>query len=92
MRYLKLIAIIAGLAGFTPGALADTLLVDTMQANSSVATPDRGMNTSQVLSRFGEPQLRGAAVGQPPISQWNYGSFIVYFEYDRVIHAVATRQ
>ena len=32
-----------------------------------------------------------AAVGEPPISRWVYADFVVFFEYDRVIHAVIKR-
>jgi hypothetical protein len=32
-----------------------------------------------------------AAVGQPPIARWVYPSFVVYFERNLVIHAVATQ-
>ena len=47
------------------------------------------MTTERVQSEFGEPQSREAAVGEPPISRWHYAGFVVYFEYDRVIHAVS---
>ena len=30
-----------------------------------------------------------ATVGQPPITRWDYPHFSVFFEKDRVIHAVA---
>jgi len=50
--------------------------------------PTRGMTTERVQAEFGEPQSREAAVGEPPISRWHYAGFVVYFEYDRVIHAV----
>ena len=32
------------------------------------------------------------AVGDPPITTWEYTDFLVYFEYDRVIHSVSKRQ
>jgi hypothetical protein len=31
-------------------------------------------------------------VGQPPITRWDYASYSVYFEYDRVIDSVRHRQ
>ena len=46
----------------------------------------------QVLQRFGEPQQRLGPVGEPPISHWVYPDFVVYYEYDRVIHAVVPRR
>ena len=42
----------------------------------------------KVASTWGQPAARNAAVGDPPISRWEYADFVVYFEYSRVIHAV----
>jgi len=49
------------------------------------------MTMARVESAFGTPSDRQAAVGQPPITRWDYPAFVVYFEYDHVIHAVARR-
>ena len=54
--------------------------------------PTRGMSEMSVESRFGAPMTKVEPVGEPPISRWEYAEFIVYFEYDRVIHAVPRRQ
>jgi len=43
-----------------------------------------------VEERFGTPQERHQAVGTPPITRWDYPAFAVFFEKDRVIHAVVT--
>ena len=56
-----------------------------------------GMSMTAVESSYGAPSQRHAAVGgsiaeQPPITRWDYPAFSVYFENDRVIHAVARRQ
>jgi hypothetical protein len=48
------------------------------------------MRMSSVETRFGAPQNRRPAVGEPPITRWDYPGFAVFFEHDRVIHAVAT--
>jgi len=40
-----------------------------------------------VEARFGQPTSRVAAVGEPPITRWEYPGFIVYFEHDLVLHA-----
>ena len=53
--------------------------------------PTRGTSMAQVEARFGAPAERYAAVGQPPITRWVYPSFVVYFEYQHVVHAVAVR-
>ena len=55
----------------------------------AVPAPTRGMTMAEVTARFGEPAKKIAAVGKPPISRWEYPGFIVVFEYDHVVHAVA---
>ncbi len=59
------------------------------QGNSAaVIKPVTGSSETQVLGDFGSPIGRSAPVGDPPITRWEYAQFFVYFEYDRVIHAV----
>ena len=70
----------AGLA-LAPVTRADTLVVDAAAA--------RGMTMATVERRWGEPNSRSAAVGQPPITRWEYPGFVVFFEYRHVVHAVA---
>jgi hypothetical protein len=50
-----------------------------------------GASAETVESTFGSPVSKKAAVGDPPISRWEYPTMTVYFEYDRVIHAVVKR-
>ncbi len=54
--------------------------------------PPRGMRQSAVLARYGEPKSRKPAVGKPPISSWDYDEFVIYFEYDRVVHTVVRQR
>jgi hypothetical protein len=89
LRVLSSTAIVA--LALTNAATADVLKLE----NSNEATvvimdnrPARGMTQGQVLELYGEPTLRNAPVGQPPISTWNYSNFSVFFEYDHVIHTV----
>lgn len=72
-------------------AQADVIKLNENPAQVVEATdaPKRGMSQAAVLKRFGEPQSRQAAVGQPPISSWDYGSYRVYFEHNLVLHTVA---
>lgn len=49
------------------------------------------MSKAAVERSFGAPSMKRAAIGDPPISRWVYDGFTVYFEYDRVIHAVRNR-
>lgn len=53
--------------------------------------PERGTSMSSVRSRLGEPDRRVGPVGEPPITRWVYDRFTVYFEHDRVLHAVKNR-
>ena len=70
---------------------AETLLVDDQVQIRPVTIelPARGSSMATVEARFGAPQARHAAVGQPPITRWDYAGFSVYFEHQHVIHAVA---
>lgn len=47
-----------------------------------------GKTMNQVVQLLGEPDRKTPAVGQPPITRWHYSSHTVYFEKNRVIHAV----
>jgi hypothetical protein len=70
---------------------AETLLVgETVQVKPvTVQLPQRGSSMATVESKFGAPRARHAAVGQPPITRWDYQGFSVYFENQHVVHAVA---
>ncbi len=50
--------------------------------------PKRGVNMDAVLAEFGQPDQIFGPVGEPPITEWVYGSFRVYFEYQRVLHTI----
>lgn len=73
-------------------SLADTLLIEEINKTSDVIKPTRGMTMSQVLTKFGEPLEKKDAIGEPPIIQWFYSDFIVYFERQGVIQAVIIKQ
>ncbi|WP_417514032.1 hypothetical protein [Marinobacter sp.] len=76
------------------GAFAEELRVPVgSQADrSQQSVPRTGMTQASVKASWGEPANVEGPVGQPPISQWHYGKFVVYFENDRVIHSVLTPQ
>lgn len=73
-------------------AVADTLLIEGIKPASESSQPARGSTKADVLEQFGEPASQNGPVGEPPISSWEYEPFVVYFEYDYVLHAVAKRQ
>lgn len=70
---------------------AETVVVDGQVQLRPVSAdlPARGTSMAKVEERFGAPKTRHAAVGQPPITRWDYDGFSVYFEYQHVVHAVA---
>ena len=71
-------------------AYADTLIVEGIQQDAS-QQPARGLKKAAVASKWGDPGAQKGAVGEPPISSWEYDDFVVYFEYDTVLHTVAKR-
>jgi hypothetical protein len=90
----KRIATSVALALLTVGAAAaqaDVLLLDGIEIDQSSATerPKAGTSMDRVESAYGAPSQKHAAVGNPPITRWDYPGFSVYFEHDKVIHAVA---
>ena len=89
MRSVKLLALLIGCA-LAGGAAAETVVVDghVQIEQSSVSHPGRGTTMHQVEAKFGTPAKRYPAVGKPPITRWDYPSFSVYFEFNRVVHSV----
>lgn len=80
------------LLGAVGAAMAETIVVDdqVQVRDSSVEKPKRGVTMSQVEAKFGAPVTKHNAVGSPPITRWDYASFSVFFEHERVIDSVAT--
>ncbi|MGQ0429629.1 MAG: phosphodiesterase [Gammaproteobacteria bacterium] len=74
-----------------PPAWAQNLGMATSDPAVAAERPSRGSTMSSVQGRFGEPTSRHATVGNPPITRWDYPQFSVYFEHDRVLHAVVVR-
>lgn len=89
MRSAKLLALLIGCA-IAGGAGAETVLVDghAQVEQSAVPRPVRGTTMHEVEAKFGAPQKRYPTVGKPPITRWDYPSFSVYFEFNRVVHSV----
>ncbi len=66
---------------------ADTLTVPAKQ-QLDLKTPERGMTMNNVEERFGAPKTRHNAVGEPPITRWDYEGYSVYFENQFVLTSV----
>jgi len=69
-------------------AQADVLLIEEVRQSERMNLPVNGMSRDEVHARFGEPVSKRAAVGDPPITRWNYASWSVYFEFELVLFAV----
>ena len=67
---------------------ADVLLIEEVRKAESMTLPANGMSKEDVRARFGEPNEVHAAVGDPPISRWDYDRWSAYFEYDLVLSSV----
>lgn len=65
----------------------DTLTVRAYNEQNP-SLPTNGLTKQAVATRYGEPQQKVAAVGEPPISSWQYPEYVVYFEHSRVIISV----
>lgn len=94
-RTIKAVCATTALTALAMGPLttvvAEEVRVPVMsQAERSTQAnlPRTGMSQSSVRNSWGSPLQTTGPVGDPPISQWHYEGFVVYFEGDRVIHAV----
>lgn len=76
----------------TSAANAATATAPAMTA--TIAMPTRGMSMAEVERKFGKPLEKLPAVPQPgtklhpPITRWMYPTYVVYFEYNYVVHSV----
>ena len=82
------------LLAFAGTAAADTLLIERVQEENKAAMPARGTSMADVEARFGAPTGRldprgGPNSRWPTINRWSYPTFVVYFEKNKVIDAVA---
>ncbi len=86
------ILIACSLIAAAPSAIAEGLLLDgiDLARETTHLRPARGTTMERVQAVFGAPSVEQAAVGEPPITRWEYAGFAVYFEHRLVIHAVAT--
>jgi len=89
---LRIVAALVCVLAPVGATLAETIVVDDQVKvrESTAERPARGSTMASVEAKFGAPVTRHATVGEPPITRWDYPHFAVFFEKDRVIHAVAT--
>jgi len=67
---------------------ADVLLIDEVRQSERMHLPVNGQTKADVQANFGVPVKQYAAVGDPPITRWDYDKYSVYFEYDLVLFSV----
>ncbi|MBD3641389.1 MAG: hypothetical protein HUJ18_10395 [Marinobacter sp.] len=88
------LALVATLS-FAPssGVLAEELRtpVGSQSDRSQGNYPKTGLSQSSVRAKWGNPMDVRGPVGEPPITQWHYQDFVVYFENDLVLHTVLKR-
>jgi hypothetical protein len=65
-----------------------------MAPSAPATLPSRGMDMANVEHIYGAPLQKLPPVPEkgtpkhPPITRWIYPTFVVYFEYNHVVHAV----
>jgi len=67
---------------------ADVLLIDEVRQSERMQLPVNGQTKADVEVKFGSPAKQYSAVGDPPITRWDYDKYSVYFEYDLVLFSV----
>ena len=76
-----------GAATVTP-AYAEDVAVPAAAPAKNADRPPNGMHMAAVEAKYGAPAARHDAVGQPPITRWDYPDMVLFFEHDLLIHAV----
>ncbi len=67
---------------------ADVLILDEVRQAEQMDLPQNGQSKANIEQKFGAPKQKKPAVGDPPITRWDYDGFNVYFEYDLVLFPV----
>ena len=84
---LKLVLIVQ-LGVWASLASADVLLIEEVRQVDNMSVPVNGLSMAEVESRFGNPGSKQGPVGDPPITEWRYDGWSVYFENDKVLFTV----
>ncbi len=84
---VKLLAIVGLL--IAPVLQAEGLTIPGhVETGQQQVLPRRGIDMNAVIIEFGQPDERYGPIGEPPITEWVYGGFRVYFEHDLVLHSI----
>lgn len=87
-RMVLTLVLLSGSAIWASMASADVLLIEEVRHAQAMAVPENGASMAEVEARFGSPGSKQGPVGDPPITQWVYERWSVYFEYDKVLFTV----
>jgi hypothetical protein len=90
IRFLVL-ALSLALSGAST-VFADVLLMEGIQSAPAIDAPRNGITMAQVRQQYGSPVTEHPAVGEPPITRWDYDGYSVFFEHDLVLHSVIHHQ
>ncbi len=74
-----------------PSAFAQAGAEQQEPVSAMTPMPERFLLKSEVESQYGTPLMKSEPVGEPVISYWEYNDYLVYFEYDQVLHAFRKR-
>lgn len=69
-------------------AFADVLIIDEVRQSETMQLPKNGISKADTEAKFGAPAKKVPAVGEPPISRWEYDTYNVFFENDLVLFSV----
>ena len=67
---------------------ADVLLIDEVRQSGKMQLPLNGKTMADTEAKYGTPVKKHTAVGDPPITRWDYDKYNVYFEHDMVLFTV----
>ena len=88
-RMILTLMLLGPICAVSSGLLqADVLLIEEVRQSEGLGLPENGSSMEQVGMQYGEPASFSAAVGDPPISRWDYDGWSVYFEYEMVLFTV----
>jgi hypothetical protein len=90
MARMILALMLLGIVGLTGAerVQADVLLIEEVRQAERMELPANGDSMAEVRARYGEPVTTAPAVGDPPITRWDYDQWSVYFERELVLFTV----
>ncbi|MFW5450725.1 MAG: hypothetical protein ACKE9I_03910 [Methylophagaceae bacterium] len=92
MKHVKITLAILLLSA-TTFSLAEVISIadpryDVANSSAGILRPTQGMSMTTVEQQYGVAMQTSSAVGDPPITRWEYSGFVVFFEHNLVIHSV----